>query len=195
MPSRAAISRSAPRSGSVVNTRCRWAAPPSASSSHARTIRYCAIVSAVPPDLLMTFTSTRRGSMRAERGAASWSDRRSPARSGAERIRGPRRPSSFQAGRRSAVSSAFVPSAEPPMPSTSDVVVGLAQPLGEGGDLADRSRPDRPACRNRTRPRRAGGGPPACTAAKPRGQLGQARAGQPVRAVEAVAAACARTPA
>ena len=64
IPSRRAMSRRMPRSGSVVNTRWRVAAGPSASSSQARTTRYCAIVSAVEPDLLTTFTRTRRGSMR-----------------------------------------------------------------------------------------------------------------------------------
>ena len=137
MPSRAAISRSAPRAGSVVNTRWRWAAAPSASSSQARTTRYCAIVSAVPPDLLMTLTSTRRGSIRRSAAPIVVGSTLSSTVSRGKNSR-PSSSHSFQAGRRSAVSSARAPSAEPPMPSTSDVVVRLAQALGEGRDLAHR---------------------------------------------------------
>ena len=47
-----------------MKTRWRFTACPSTSSSQARTTRYCAIVSAVPPDLLTTLTRTRRGSIR-----------------------------------------------------------------------------------------------------------------------------------
>ena len=53
-----AIARSAPFSGSVTSTIAPFAfSAPNAFSSRSRTTRYCAIVSAVPPDFEVTMKS------------------------------------------------------------------------------------------------------------------------------------------
>ena len=134
IPSRPASSRRAPRSGSVVNTMWREAAAPSASSSHPRTTRYCAIVSAVPPDLLMTLTRTLRGSIRANAAFTLIGSTFSSTVSRGKKSR-PSSSSSFQAGRRSALSSALVPEGRAPDAEHQDVIVGLAQAFGKGLDL------------------------------------------------------------
>ena len=76
------------------------------------------MVSAVPPDLLTTFTSTRRGSIRRSAAVTELGSTFSSMVSRGKNSR-PSSSSSFQAGGRSALSSALVPSADPPMPSTS----------------------------------------------------------------------------
>ena len=68
MPSARAIGRSAPLTGiGDEDEVLRRAASPSAASSAARTMRYCAIVSAVPPDFDVTRNSVRCEVERRER--------------------------------------------------------------------------------------------------------------------------------
>ena len=88
------------------------------SSSQARTTRYCAIVSAVPPDLLMTLTSTRRGSIRRSAAATEVGSTFSSTVSRG-RTPGPRRPARSTPAGGARSTEPWCPRAEPPMPSTS----------------------------------------------------------------------------
>ena len=116
MPSRDAIARSAPFTGSVTNARWRAASRPS-RASRSRTTRYCASVSTVPPDLEIT-TNSVRGSATMDstpvmvRGStlSSTCSRGRPPRSSLVRA--------FHAAGSNADRSAMAPSDDPPMPST-----------------------------------------------------------------------------
>ena len=80
---RAAMRRSAPCSGSVTKTMCSAASTPRARRARPRTIRYCAIVSAVPPDFDVTMNSVRAEVEPVEQRRAWSRDRRCRAREGA----------------------------------------------------------------------------------------------------------------
>ena len=119
MPSARAILRSAPTSGSVIKTRCcRAASSPTAPARASRTMRYCAIVSTVPPDFEITSTSVRANASRSSVAAmvagstlSSTCSRGAPPRAAVLRV--------FHAGGRNAVRNAIGPRAEPPIPSSS----------------------------------------------------------------------------
>ena len=95
---------------------------PSASSSRARTTRYCAIVSAVPPDFDVTTNSAAPQvepvEQRGDVGRIDVVEHVQPRLAAARR----RRRAGSTAAARSAVRSAIGPSAEPPMPSTTTSV-------------------------------------------------------------------------
>ena len=126
MLSDCAMVRSAPFLGSVTSTSCLVArSSPSAAFRRARITRYCAIVSAVPPDLEMTTNRLRRRSSRASSAemfagstlSSTWRRGLPPRAASSSR---------FHCGGRSAVRSAMGPSADPPMPSTTTSVSPLA---------------------------------------------------------------------
>ena len=108
-------------------------------SSRSRTMRYCAIVSAVPPDFDVTMNSVRARSSRSSSAAivarvdvVEHVQPRACRRARASSSR-------FQHGGRSAVRSAMGPSAEPPMPSTTTSSNLPASRVGEVVASASRS--------------------------------------------------------
>ena len=112
-----AIVRRAPLCGSVTKTRWRCASAPTEFCNRPRMTRYCAIVSAVPPDLEMTikrarFKSSRSSSAAMVRGSTlSSTCRRGHAlRSSLDRA--------FHCGLSNAVLRAIGPNADPPIPRT-----------------------------------------------------------------------------
>ena len=123
-PSWSTTSRIVPLAASVVTTiRSRAFFSPSALISLSRTMRNCAEVSAVSPDLLTTLTRVRDQSRLTKPSTASqWTG----STLSSTNSRGPRR---SPAGSRlyvdgfRAVCSAMLPSAEPPMPSTTRLSV------------------------------------------------------------------------
>ncbi len=176
-PSRRAMSRSAPFSGSVTNTRCSRAAFPNRSLRTPRTIRYCAMVSAVPPDFEMTMNSVRSSTSRARRSAMVPGSTLSSTWKRGLLLR-PFLVSVFQSRLLRAVCSAIGPSAEPPMPSstTSSNLPRVCLANSRDWSCSARSRgrsrkPRAPVSRNRLTA--------ACVVRKSRCAASQASAGMP----------------